>query len=38
MELGWRRGPDADGGWEETKESEPPMGRHVPVCKVNVTV
>ncbi|CAN0173957.1 unnamed protein product, partial [Ectocarpus sp. 4 AP-2014] len=27
-------GPDADGGWEECKESEPPMGRAVPPCKV----
>lgn len=29
-----RQGPDEDGGWEEMKESEPPMGRLVPLCKV----
>ncbi|CAM9518644.1 unnamed protein product, partial [Scytosiphon promiscuus] len=27
-------GPDTDGGWEECKESEPPMGRPVPPCKI----
>lgn len=34
----WSRpGPDADGGWEECKESEPPMGRVVPFCKVSLS-